>query len=128
MTKALTISIIFVLAVIAVSLDYRETIKPPVEFADAGVSSLGDGTGTTLQVPRDTSDFEGLTTLIDDTIEADDWTVVGSPTRIIHANELIETDAPNADHVLTLDLFRGTTLLAMQTQIPLPREFRRDAF
>lgn len=113
MNRALTISIIVILAVIAVGFVYRSTIQPPVE------STVGGDSGemaSISRVPQETSDFQDLIALINDTIETDDWTVVSRPTRIVQANELIETEPPKADHVLTIDLFRGSTLLATQTR------------
>ena len=113
MNRALTISIILVLTALAASLVYCLTIQPRVESTADGVRSE---TASSSQMPQATNDFQNLMALIDETIETDGWTVIGKPTRVVQANELIETEPPKADHVLALELFRGGTLLATQTR------------
>ena len=119
MDKAITISTLFVLTLIViVGYAYRSASVPSADTTDAGEFAIENGMPPNQTSPRDVRNFDEPIGLINKTISPDEWTITGTglPTRIVKANQLIETEGTESDHVLTLDLHRGDTLLATQTR------------
>jgi hypothetical protein len=117
MNKATTISTLFVVTLIViVGNAYRSASVTSVDTTDAGEFAIDNGMPSNEMSPRDVPNFDELIGLINKTISPDEWTGTGSPTRIVKTNQLIETERTESDHVLTLDLHRGDTLLATQTR------------
>jgi hypothetical protein len=117
MNKTLAISTLVVLSsIVIVGYLYRSASIPTANKTDAEGFTIDKGMPPNQMSPRDARDFDELIGLINETISTDKWTSTGGPTRIVKTNQLIEAEATEAEHVLTLELHRSDTLLVTQTR------------
>ncbi len=94
----------------------RDATPHASQSGDAGVAPSGERSNETAR-------HDAVIAAITRQVQADEWDEVGgaqaqgdAAKRVVKTNELIECRAENAEHVLTLDLYRGETQLATQTR------------
>lgn len=115
MNRRLAISILFGLVVLVIAgYIYRSTFRPPVAATRIADTTLDDQIEPKQTASQDASEFDELVELINETIVPEEWIAVDSSTMVLKEHRLLETVADEAEYVLTLELFRGESLLATQ--------------